>query len=107
MEFGHRADLVAAGAGIGLGELFRRVEGGLQGGAVDDVEAEELLLGLREGPVDHQFLAPLAQGRGRRRRQQAGHRPQPSLPGELVVHRVEPCHGLVVMVLGPCADGFL
>ena len=48
-----RPDLVGA-AGIGLGRDRARSRAPLQRLAIDDVEAEQLLLGLGERPVDHQ-----------------------------------------------------
>ena len=55
--------------------------------AVDDVEAEQLLLGLGERPVDHERrLAVLAQRRRGRRRHQPGDGPELAGLGEPVLH---------------------
>ena len=52
-EHADGADLIGA-AGIGPAKLLRGLERFVEGGAVDDIEAQELLLGLGEGPVDDQ-----------------------------------------------------
>ena len=48
-----RTQLVGA-ARIGGGELLGRLQRLVEAGALDDIEAEQLLLGLGEGPVDDQ-----------------------------------------------------
>ena len=79
------ADLIGA-AGIGLAEIARDVERLVEVLAVDDIEAEQLLLGFGKGAVQHQRRIVLAQ-RGRRRgRQQPRDRAEPALFGELVLH---------------------
>src|SRR4051812_12430797 len=60
-----RADLIGA-AGIGVAELARDLDRVIEIFGVDHIEAEQLLLGLGERPVDHQRRLILAQ-RGRRR----------------------------------------
>ena len=72
---------------------------------VDDVEAEQLLLGLGERPVDHQrrlavLRSVVAAVVGSSRAT------GPSLPlaGQLLVDDVELRHHRVVLLLGPGAD---
>ena len=77
----------------------------LERGAVDDVEAEQLLLGLGKGAVDHQGrVAVLAQGGGRGGRHQP--RDGAELPAlrELLLHHVELGHDGVVLLLAPGED---
>ena len=77
-EHADRADFIGA-AGIGLAEIARDVERLVEILAVDDIEAEQLFLGLGIGAVDHHRRIFLAQ-RGRRRgRQQPRHRAEPAL----------------------------
>jgi hypothetical protein len=102
-----RADLVSA-ARIGLSELARDVEDLVEVGAIDDIEAEQLLLGLGEGTVDHERrFAVLAQGRRRGRRQEAGDRPELALACDLLVHDRELRHHGLVMLLRPGAGDLL
>ena len=104
---GDRADLIGA-AGVGLGRGRGRPPAPRRGVAVDDVEAQQLLLGLGEGAVDHQRrVAALAQGGGGGGGQQAGDRPQPALLLGSLSCDFDPdgLHGLVVILLGPGADG--
>ncbi len=71
-----RTDLVGA-ARIGRGELTREPEGLIERLAIDDVEAEQLLLGLGKRAIDDEWrVLVLAQRRGRRRRHQPRHRPE-------------------------------
>ena len=78
-------DLVGA-AGIGRAEIARDVDRLVEIVAVDEVEPEQLLLGLGIGTVEHDRRIVLAQ-RGRRcRRQQPRHRPEPALFGQSVLH---------------------
>src|SRR5580698_1101842 len=64
LEKSDRANLIGA-ARIGGAEVARDIDGGIEVLAVDDVEAEQLLLGLSIGTVQHQRRIVLAQ-RGRR-----------------------------------------
>ena len=82
-------DFVGAVRAAGLAEVLRRGDRLLERRALDDEEAEELLLGLRERPVEDDCLLALAKGRRGRRRHQAGDRPQASLAGEPVGHDIE------------------
>jgi multidrug efflux pump subunit AcrA (membrane-fusion protein) len=71
----------------------------------DQNETEQLLLGLGKGTVEHDRRIILAQ-RGRRRgRQQARHRAEPALLGELVLHDGEFLHHHGVLFLGPGTHG--
>src|SRR5260370_3268096 len=76
-ELQDRADLVGA-ARIGAPELARGIEGVLERRAVDHEEAEELLLGFGERPVDDERrgAAPAPRGGGGG----AGTRPPPPHP---------------------------
>src|SRR5882672_5730826 len=85
-----RADLVGALRVARAGEVLRDVERRIEALAFDDVEPEQLLLGLRERAVDHERLLALAdRGRGRRRHQPRD-RAQPALRGQLLLNRPEP-----------------
>src|SRR5262249_46261622 len=73
--------------------------------AVDDIEAEQLLLGLSERPVDHQRRLPVLPDRGRDGgRHEPGGRPELALLGEPLVHDIELGHDGVVLLLGPGID---
>ena len=98
------ADLVGA-AGIGRAKIARDVERLVEVVAVDDVEAEQLLLGLGIGAVDHDRRIVLAQRGRRRRRQQPRHRAEPALFCQLVLHDGELRHDRGVLFLGPGTDG--
>src|SRR6202043_2582152 len=67
-EHADRADLIGA-AGIGSSKVARDVERLVEILAIDEIEAEQLLLGLGIGAVDDQGRIVLAQ-RSRRRRWQ-------------------------------------
>ena len=97
-------DLVGA-AGIGRAEIARDVDRLIEVLAVDDIEAEQLFLGLGIGAVEHQRRIVLAQ-RGRSgRRQQPRHRTEPALFGQFVLHDGKFLHDLGVLFLGPGTDG--
>src|SRR3954454_6141580 len=94
-------DFIGA-AGIGLGEVARKLQRLLQSGDVDDIEAEQLLLGFGIRSVDHQRrLLVLVQCRRRRRRQQADRGAEPALLRKLVVNDIKPRHHRIVLFLGP------
>ena len=103
-ELADGADLVGA-ARIGPAEILGGLERLVEGGAVDDIEAQELLLGLGEGPVDHQRrLAVLAQRGGRGGGQEPGDGAEAALLGQLLLHHGELGHDGIVLGLGPGAD---
>lgn len=72
--------------------------------AVDDVEAEKLLLGLREGAVEHQGLGRLADGGRGGGGQQPGDRPHPPFGPKLLLHGPEAGHDGRVLLLRPGVD---
>ena len=86
-----RADLV--GAAGWRAQVRARSRAPRRAIAVDDIEAEQLLLGLGERPVDDQARAALAQ-RGRRGgRQQPGHRAELAAPGQTAPEPPSACPG--------------
>ena len=103
IEHADRTDFIGA-AGIGLAEIARDVERLVEILAVDDIEAEQLFLGLGIGAVEHDRRIVLAQ-RGRRgRRQQPRHRAEPALLGQFVLHHGELLHDRGVLFPGPGTD---
>ena len=102
-EHADRADFIGA-AGIGRAEIARDVERLVEILAVDDVEAEQLFLGLGIGAVDHDRRIVLAQRGRRRRRQQPRDRAEPALLGQFVLHDGEFLHDRGVLFPGPGAD---
>src|SRR5262249_32099672 len=97
-----RTNLIGAGARVHGSELARRLDRGVERGAIDDEEAEELLLGFGERAVDDErLLAAPAQRRRRRRRQEARDRTEPPLFGPLLLHRAHLRHHTVVLLLAP------
>src|SRR6266700_66390 len=105
-ERADRADFVGP-AGIGFAELARDIERLVEILAVDDIKAEQLLLGFGIGAVDHQRRILLAQGGRRRGRQQPRHRAEPTLLGKLFLHHRELLHDRLVLLLAPGADEVL
>ena len=79
----------------------RDVDRLVEGRAVDDVEAEQLLLGLGEGAVDDERLASRADGGRRRRRHQAHRRAELAVGPQLVGHHRALGEDRVVLLLGP------
>src|SRR5262249_31796399 len=76
--------------------------------AIDDIEAEELLLGLGERAVDHQGpVASLAQGGGGGGRQEAGDGAEAALLRPLLLGGDEPADDGVILLLAPGADDIL
>src|SRR5882762_7511286 len=71
----HGADFIH-GAGIGMAQLARGSNRGVAIGAVDDVKAQQLLLGLGEGTIGHHAFAWAAQHAGAVRRPKARRRSQ-------------------------------
>src|SRR3546814_6082786 len=101
------SDVCSSDLGARIG--FRQSAGGaerlVQGRAVDDVKAEQLLLGLGERPVEHQRLVAALAQRGRRGgRQQAGDGAEPAPVRQFLLNDGELRHDRVVLVLGPGAD---
>src|SRR5262249_49014190 len=93
------------GARVRRGELARRLDRRVERGAIDDEEAEELLLGLGEWAVDDERLLPVpGQRRRRRRGQEAGDRAQPTLLGPPLLGRPPLHHPGVVLLLAPGTD---
>ncbi len=102
-EHADRADLIGA-AGIGLAEIARDGDRLVEVVAVDQIEAEQLFLGLGIGAVEHDRRIFLAQ-RGRRRgRQQPGDRAEPALLLQFVMHHGEFFHHRGVLFPAPGAD---
>ena len=95
-----RADLIGA-AGIGLAEVARDFERFIEVLAIDDVEAEQLLLGLGKGTVQHQRRIVLAQRGGGGRGQKPRDRAEPALLGQLFLHDAKFGHDGGVLFLGP------
>ena len=60
------------------------LDGFIESVAIDDVEAEELLLGFGERAIDDERLAAVAQRGGGGRRHQAGDRAELALPRRAV-----------------------
>jgi hypothetical protein len=97
-------DLIGA-ARIGPAEILGGLERLVEGGAVDDIEAQELLLGLGEGPVDHQRrLAVLAERGGRGGGQETGDGAEAALLRQPLLHHGELGHDGIVLGLAPGAD---
>jgi hypothetical protein len=91
--------------GVGRAKVAGDVDRLIEILAVDDVEAEQLFLGLGIGTVDHDRRIVLAQ-RGRRcRRQQARDRPEPALFRQFVLYDGKLLHDGRVLFPGPGTDG--
>ena len=98
---GEGTDFIDRG-GIGLAQLARGLDGGCFGGAVDDIETEQLLLRFCKRSVDHERrVAVLAQGRGRRGRQEPGDRPELALTIELFHDGPKLGHDGIIVLLAP------
>src|SRR5258708_3288527 len=94
-------------ARVGCTKLARDLEHLVERLAVDDVEAQKLLLGLGERAVDHdRLLAILAQRGGGGGWQQPRHRAKLALPGKLVQDPAELGHDGIILLLGPGAGHF-
>jgi hypothetical protein len=80
------------GARIGAAQVARDIERGILGGAIDDVKAQQLLLGLGKRAVDHQSCAGAAQGARLLGRSEPRRRAEPALLGQAVVDAVQIIH---------------
>src|SRR5262249_25663887 len=92
-----RARFLAAELTCSLDGLFERR-------AIDDVEAQQLLLGLGKGTIDDQRLAARPDRGRRRRRHQASNRPKLSLALQLLRHHGALGQNRIVLFFGPAAD---
>src|SRR5215467_8557571 len=104
MKRANRPDLVSAERARSAPQLHRGLDRLLQRRAVDDVEAQQLLLRLGEGSVDYDRLLSLPNGDRGGRRQQADRRPQPALLSQLLLDDVELGDRSVVLLFRPSAD---
>src|SRR6476659_1152100 len=103
-EHAERSDLERTRGAARARQLAGSLDRLIERRTIDDIEAEELLLGLGERAVDHQRLTALPDGGRGGRRQQSGDWPQSALVGELLLHDRELGHDGVILLLGPGAD---
>src|ERR1700738_2293573 len=84
----NRADLIHRG-GIDPAQVARDSDRGVAIGAVEDVKAQQLLLGFGGGTIDHRALAGAAQDAGAFRSPKPRRRSYPPLLQEAAVNLVQ------------------
>src|SRR5215831_12708135 len=104
MKGAKRPDLVRPLRARCASQLHRGLDRLLQRGAVDDVEAQELLLGFGERSVDHDRLLTFPNGGRGSGGQQASGRPQPALLRQFLLDDVELGDRSIVLLFRPGAD---
>src|SRR5215468_9998918 len=101
MKDAKRPDLVRALRARCASQLHRGLDRLLQRRAVDDIEAQELLLGFGERSVNYDRLLAFPNGGRGSGRQQASGRPQPALLHQLLFDDVELGDHSVVLLFRP------